>query len=988
MMGAMEESREGFTGAASRPAARASTAFLGFGIACCIVVALVGDPLRGWVLAGTSAAGAVAATVALRRDPGRSEPAWFFAIGAWLLVPAYVIWYPLTLRWDLELSAPAITDALFLAAYTCFLLGLAKVIGRRSSAERWLDVLDTLIVGVGCGVLVWVVFIGPYLVDEGMTWPGRLVAISYTVWNLLLLGAMVRLLVQGGISSRGDRLLTAWILAQLAADLVYAATTLSGTFAVTDGLVTLYPLSFALFGAAVLDPTTTSPPAIEPERAARGARRFFLVVPAALIAPVVLVVLGVRAGDGDVVVVSILAAALFALVLWRVWLLFVDVEEHRRTQRQLTASIEQERRRTVENQALLASLSERQLLSDRLSRIQRKISTRAPLQEVLDAITQGAAELVHADVAALRFVDEDDPQYMVIVSSVGVGDDIAEEVRRSPVGAGVGGRAIVTNSLCIQDSYAGWDNAINQFVVGGLQTALATPVHLGSQPIGSLVVATHQADRRYSTAEQDALISFAEHVSIALNDARSVRAMNEALENAVHQAMHDELTGLPNRACFYDRAEQALRSAVRTGTSTAVLLLDLDRFKEINDTLGHRYGDRVLRAIEPRLAPLLRGSDTLARLGGDEFCVLLPHVTDLDDAMEVARRLTRALEEPLDVDGMSLVVEASCGVTVAPEHGDTADLLLQRADIAMYAAKRSHLSVSAYDDELDRNTPDRLALLGELRHAIPREELVLHFQPQIDLLTGDVEGAEALVRWQHPRRGLLGPDVFIPLAEDTGLIHQLTSWVLDAALDELRAWIALPGGVISPDFRVAVNLSTHSLLDDCFATEVGVALDRAGVAPTRLVLEITETTLMADPERATRVLTTLAERGVRFAIDDFGTGYSSLASLKDLPVHDLKIDKSFVAGMDEGFDDAVIVRSVIDLGHTLGLRTIAEGAESDEMLARLANLGCDSAQGYAVARPMTGRELVSWMRSRDADDADDTDDADHADDADAEVVVG
>jgi EAL domain-containing protein (putative c-di-GMP-specific phosphodiesterase class I) len=211
--------------------------------------------------------------------------------------------------------------------------------------------------------------------------------------------------------------------------------------------------------------------------------------------------------------------------------------------------------------------------------------------------------------------------------------------------------------------------------------------------------------------------------------------------------------------------------------------------------------------------------------------------------------------------------------------------------------------------------------------------------------------------------------VFIPLAEDTGLIHSLTSWVLDAALDELRSWTALPGGVIGPDFRLAVNLSTHSLLDDCFATEVGVALDRAGVPPTRLVLEITETTLMADPERATRVLTTLAERGVRFAIDDFGTGYSSLASLKDLPVHDLKIDKSFVAGMDDGSDDAVIVRSVIDLGHTLGLRTIAEGAESEEMLARLANLGCDSAQGYAVARPMPGDELVIWMRARDADDA-------------------
>jgi diguanylate cyclase (GGDEF)-like protein len=961
------ETWEGRGPQAARAPDRASNVFLLAGLAVAALTLVAGDPLRGWVLAATSLAAAVAATVAVRRNPDRSNPAWYFMAGAWLLVPAYVIWYPLRVAWDLVLTSPAITDWLFLGAYLLFLVGLSKIIGRRSTTDRWIDVLDTLIIGVGFGVLAWIIFIGPYLGAEGMTLEARLVTISYSVVNLLLLGAIVRMLVQGGISSRGDRLLATWVVAQLAADLIYAMSTLSGTFQVQHEVVSLYPVSFVLFGAALLHPTTMSPPTVETDRSIRGASRFALVVPAALIAPFALMALGLRDDSADIVIVSMLAAALFGLVLWRVWLLFVDVEEHRRTQEQLTRSIEQERRRTIENQELLASLSERQLLTDRLSRIQRKISTRAPLQEVLDAITLGAADLVHADVAALRFVDEDDPDFMVIVSSVGIDEDLADEVRRSPLGSGVGGQAIVTNKLCIQDAYTGWDNAIPQFATGGLQTALATPVHLGAEPIGSLVVATHRSDRRYSTAEQDALISFAEHVSIALNDARSVRKMNEALEQAVHQAMHDELTGLPNRACFYDRAELALKAAARTGTATAVLLLDLDRFKEINDTLGHRYGDRVLCAIEPRLGPLLRASDTLARLGGDEFCVLLPDVAGVDDAMEVAHRLTRALEEPLDVDGMTLVVEASCGVTVAPDHGRTADLLLQRADIAMYAAKRSHQSVSPYEDELDRNTPDRLALLGELRHAVANEELVLHFQPQIDLATGEIEGAEALVRWQHPRRGLLAPDVFIPLAEDTGFIHPLTTWVLDATLAQVRRWIDDPEEHgIGPGFTVAVNLSTHSLLDDCFATEVSVALDRAGVPPTRLALEITETTLMADPERATRVLTTLAERGVRFAIDDFGTGYSSLASLKDLPVHDLKIDKSFVAGMDEGSDDAVIVRSVIDLGHTLGLRTIAEGAETQEVLSRLADLGCDSAQGYAVARPMTACELVDWLRARAA----------------------
>ncbi len=963
----MAETTEGRRTATLRPSDRASTVFLVVGLAWAAAIAGAPDPARGWMFAAACLASAVATTAGVRRRRGR-DPVVLLCLGAWLLVPAYVAWYPARLRWELALESPAFTDALFIAGYSCFLVALGRTIGLRSSTDRWVDVLDTLIVGVGLGVLVWVGFIGPYLQADDMSWGGRVTAISYTMLNLLLLGAVVRLLVQGGIASRGDRLLVGWVVVQLSADLVYAITTLGGTFSVHDPAVGLFPVAFVLLGAAVLDPTTMAQSGAKRIRSEPGARRFMAVVPAALIAPVVLMGLGMRNDDLDVVVVALLAAVLFGLVLWRVWLLFVDVEEHRRTQDQLTRSIEQERRRTLENQELLASLSERQLLSDRLSRIQRKISTRAPLQEVLDAITQGAADLVHADVAALRFVDEDDPAYMIMVSSVGVDPEIADDVRRAPLGVGVGGRAIVTNSLCIQDAYTGWDNAISQFVAGGLQTALATPVHLGSEPIGSLVVATHRADRRYSTAEQDALISFAEHVSIALNDAHSVRAMNDALETAVHQAMHDELTGLPNRACFYDRAELALRAAKREGTATAVLLFDLDRFKEINDTLGHRYGDRVLCAIEPRIAPLLRASDTLARLGGDEFCVLLPDVSGLDQAIDVANRVTRALEEPLDVDGMTLVVEASCGVTVAPDHGDTADLLLQRSDIAMYAAKRSHLSVSAYQDDLDRNTPDRLALLGELRHAIVNDELVLHYQPQVDLATGEIEGAEALVRWQHPRRGLLAPDVFVPLAEDTGFIHQLTSWVLDAALDQLRRWLDDPRSSLSDDFAVAVNLSTHSLLDDCFATEVAVALQRAGVPAARLVLEITETTLMADPERAQRVLTTLAELGVRFAIDDFGTGYSSLASLKDLPVHDLKIDKSFVAGMDEGSDDAVIVRSVIELGHTLGLRTIAEGAENAEILARLANLGCDSAQGYAVARPMEACELLAWIRSRTESD--------------------
>jgi diguanylate cyclase (GGDEF)-like protein len=453
-------------------------------------------------------------------------------------------------------------------------------------------------------------------------------------------------------------------------------------------------------------------------------------------------------------------------------------------------------------------------------------------------------------------------------------------------------------------------------------------------------------------------------VSLALNDARTVQTMHQALDQAVHQAMHDELTGLPNRACFYDRTEQALRAARRTCAATAVLLLDLDRFKEINDTLGHRYGDRVLRAIGSRLAPLLRAGDTLARLGGDEFCVLLPDVGGLDEALDVADRITAALEAPFSIDGMDLVVAASVGVTVAPEHGDTADLLLQRSDVAMYVAKRSHTSVVAYEHALDDNTPDRLSMVADLRTAIATDQLVLHFQPQADLRTGVVTGFEALVRWQHPRLGLIGPDDFVPIAEDTGLIQPLTSWVLDAALDQLRRWSRDPGFPAAGELTMAVNLSTRSLLDESVCNEVVIALQRFGIPPHRLVLEITETTLMADPGRAHRVLAALAHEGVQFAIDDFGTGYSSLASLKTLPVHHLKIDKSFVQNMHADTSDATIVRSVIDLARTLGLRTVAEGVERPEVWAQLAELGCDSAQGYHLARPLPAGAVPAWVTDR------------------------
>ncbi len=937
---------------------RAARWYLASGLAICAGLAVVDDPWRGWLLVALCASAAGATGLAWRRYGGWSNlPATLVAVGAVLLVPAYVLWYPLAS--DRSVASVPVTDWLFLIAYCGFAVALGLFVRQRASGEHSGWLLDSAIVTVGLGVVAWVFAIQPLSQDESLDLVTRAVAIAYPLVDLALVSLAVRLTLQSG-GADGDRLLVGWTGAQLVADLLYATSVLDGTFDLASLQTVAYPVSFVFLGAAALHPRRAVLPDRRPSRG-MAARRLLVVTVAALIPPAVLVGLAARGDTDSLPGVAVLCGLLFVLIIARVGLLMVDVATYERSQAELRRAINEERRRMDENRLLVQSLRERQALSERLFRIQRKISTRAPLQEVLDAITQGAAELLGDEVVGLRLVSDDDPELMALVSSVGVDVDVAPELLVLPVGEGLGGLAVAEDRLCIRERYADWEGALGPFVDGGLQAAMAAPVHLEGHPIGSLTVASHRPGRRYSVAEQDTLTAFAEHVSLALNDARTVQAMHGALDRAVHQAMHDALTGLPNRACVYDRTDQALRAGRRSGARTAVLLFDLDRFKEINDTLGHRYGDEVLRQIGPRVVPLLREADTLARLGGDEFCVLLPEVADAEAAEEVARRVGEALVEPFLVDGLQLTVEASCGITVAPDHGTSAEVLLQRADVAMSEAKGSAAPLAVYEPSLDLNTPERLAVLSELRAAIADGQLLLHVQPQAALPSGAVEGVEMLVRWDHPRLGLLAPGRFVPIAEDTGLIKPLTSWVLDASLAQLRAW--LDAGVL-PDperFTVAVNLSTRSLLDEGFLDEVVEALHRHRIPAGQLVLEVTETTLMADPTRATRLLLGLAAVGVRFAIDDFGTGYSSLGMLKALPVDQLKIDRSFVAAMHEHVNDATIVRSVVDLGHTLGLHVVAEGVETQAAWDALVGLGCDAAQGYLLARPMTTAAFEQWL---------------------------
>ncbi|MGY1820762.1 putative bifunctional diguanylate cyclase/phosphodiesterase [Geodermatophilus sp. SYSU D00079] len=437
---------------------------------------------------------------------------------------------------------------------------------------------------------------------------------------------------------------------------------------------------------------------------------------------------------------------------------------------------------------------------------------------------------------------------------------------------------------------------------------------------------------------------------------RSRRETVAQAERNRQQALHDALTGLPNRALLRQRGEAAL-AALTPGTAPAALMLiDLDRFKEINDTLGHAYGDLVLQAVATRLRETLRATDTVARLGGDEFAILLPSVDGPEAALDLAARALAAMEAPIDADGVFLDVDASIGIALSGVHGTDVQTLLQSADIAMYFAKDRGLGVCVYDAELNVHSPERLGLLGELRRAIDAGELVLHFQPKAALSGEEVRGVEALVRWQHPERGLVGPAEFIPLAERTPLIRPLTRHVLDAALAQCARWRAS-----GRTLRVAVNISARNLLDERFVDDVLELLALHDVPAWCLELEVTESAIMADPERARAILTRLAEVGVTLSIDDFGAGYTSLAHLKDLPVHQLKVDRSLVTGVTLDGSNALIVRSVVELARNLGLTTVAEGVEDRETWDLLARLGCDVAQGYLLCRPMPAEQLEEWF---------------------------
>ena len=484
------------------------------------------------------------------------------------------------------------------------------------------------------------------------------------------------------------------------------------------------------------------------------------------------------------------------------------------------------------------------------------------------------------------------------------------------------------------------------------------------RPVRDLIVGRRRGDGQMQWRLVDAVPIFDAdgQVNEVVSSFIDITSRREAERALREQALHDPLTQLPNRTLLHDRWDHAIEVARRERETLALMLLDLDHFKEANDTFGHPYGDLLLRAVARRIAAAVRASDTVGRLGGDEFAVLLPNTNEAG-AQNAAQKLLTALEEPFDIDGQVLEVTASIGIALYPRHGEDGSTLLRRADIAMYTAKRSGAgsAIYNYEDEVDEDAPHRLLITAELRQAIDKNELALLYQPIVDLASGRALHSEGLLRWRHPTRGLVTPDHFMPAVERSGLIRPVFAFALASALAQCAVWRRQ-----GLDLRVAVNLSVRNLLDPGLVDVVADAIADSGISASWLGLEITESMLMVDPERALKSLTRLRNMGISLSIDDFGTGYSSLAYLQRLPVYAVKIDQSFIRDMSVDVSSRAIVEATVDLAHRLGLKVVAEGVETQTAYDDLRAIGCDAAQGYLLARPLAAAALTKWIADREA----------------------
>ena len=598
---------------------------------------------------------------------------------------------------------------------------------------------------------------------------------------------------------------------------------------------------------------------------------------------------------------------------------------------------------------LIAELHDRQTLLERLTTLQRSIASRADLEEVFDGIVTGASELLGDEVVDLSLIDPDDPSMLEIVASVGFSGGLLEQIRRTPLNQGTAGHAITERKPIVVEDYSVDPRRMPDLAVDGLRSVISAPIYQRGELVGALSLGTRKPGRRYREMEREAVVAFAEHAGLALNDAK-------AAEETAHQAFHDPLTGLANRALFLDRLSQARARALRSGGLVGVLFADLDGFKTINDSLGHAAGDQLLIIAAHRLVSVIGPTDTVARFGGDEFAILIEDASEPIAAARLARRALEVLEKVIEVHGREVFITASIGVVAGTEKPDE---LLRNADLAMYEAKgQGKGRYELFQSHMHEAMAQRLELELEMRGAAEREEFVLHYQPIVELESDRIVGVEALLRWMHPSRGLISPEGFIPIAEESGQIHALGLWVLREACQRVVDWEGEHEAL-----QLTVNLSSAQLRQASIVREVREVLESTGMDPSRLTLEITETVLMDVSTSNLERLAALKKVGVGLAVDDFGTGYSSLQYLRRFPIDYLKMAKFFVDGVDSSDSQSRLARAIVNLAHSLEIEVIAEGIESGKQSAVLSELGCIWGQGFYYSPPLPATEIEAQLRS-------------------------
>ncbi|HEB99749.1 MAG TPA: EAL domain-containing protein [Thiotrichales bacterium] len=624
--------------------------------------------------------------------------------------------------------------------------------------------------------------------------------------------------------------------------------------------------------------------------------------------------------------------------------------------------------------ALEQELEQREYEIELLKETATAVSSELNLDRVFQLIADRALKLIDAETLLIPILNPECDEYTY---RAGAGRDVDEIVGETlPLDFGVCG-------WVWRNRRAWWRGVLDELSEEERNrwekeagTLILVPLVGREHFLGGIAGINKRGGGDFTRRDLNLLSLFASQAAIAIENAMAVRRLEDARliaetyqrelrqvnsrlsaanQELEYLSLYDPLTALPNRSLFRDRLNQALQESQRIDSSLAVMVLDLDRFQDINDALGHDVGDQLLKQVSVRFAAELSHQDTLGRLGGDEFAVLLPNA-DAERVERLARALAQALENPFEIEGQELAVTASMGISLYPDHGQDSTDLMKHADTAMYVAKREHSGFSIFDPESEQDSAGRLGLVGDLRTALTREEFELHYQPKLDLKHRRIVGMEALARWQHRRRGFVPPDIFIPVLEQTGMIREFNYWALEAALRQCAAWREQGWNL-----KVAVNLPVTSLLEADFIDELEKIIVRVGVRD-GLILEITENLFLSDYDRLTGILQELLERGVTFSIDDFGTGHSSLSRLRRLPVDELKIDRSFVMDMERNPDDATIVRSTIDLAHNLGRTVVAEGVENESIMWELARLGCDLVQGYHISKPLAAAELESFLR--------------------------